>query len=191
MDRPLMHRPLAGRENPPDSGYHPVKTYTDLRTMVFGINLGELAQHKADTLDRVWGIVMEAGFPEAAVTLLALGDGTVSLYLSSGGGMTGLGDYEWIGDAACRLIGLAANYTAACETPCEFPLPRKGQTRFYFLTYGGTLSIDLAEQDLWLNTVLAPLWERGHELIAMIRTLGEQLAEQREGSAAAAGTKPN
>src|SRR5215212_4694186 len=34
----------------------------------------------------VWGILMETGYSEATATLLALGDGTTSLYLSSGGG---------------------------------------------------------------------------------------------------------
>lgn len=190
MDRPLQPPEIQRRDNPPESGYHPVQSYTDLRTLVFGLDPGAFAQRKTDTRDRVWGVVMEAGYPEAAVTLLALGDGTVSLYLSSGGGMAGLGDYEAIGDAAQRLIGLAGHYTSACKTVWEFPLPRKGCTRFYLLTYTGTLSIELAEKDLWLNTVLAPLWERGHELLAMIRTLGEQLAEQRAGQSAPAG-KPH
>lgn len=190
MIRTLTHPEIPRRDNPPDSGYHPVQTYTDLRTMVFGIDLRDLAQRKTDTLDRVWGVVMEAGYPDAAITLIALGDGTVSLYLSSGGGMTGLGDYELISDAAHRLIGLAGTFTSECETACEFPLPQKGSTRFYLLTYTGTLSIELAEHDLYLNPVLAPLLERGHELLVMIRTLGEQLAEQRAGQTVTAG-RPN
>jgi hypothetical protein len=78
------------------NGYQTVKTYTDLRTMVFGVDLGTLSQRKADTVDHVWGIVMETGYADAVATLLALADGTVNLYLSSGGEMIGLGDHESI-----------------------------------------------------------------------------------------------
>lgn len=178
------------KDNAPESGYCPAQTYTDLRTMVFGIDLRELAQRRLDTVDRVWGVVMEAGFAEAAVTLLALADGTVSIYLSSGGGLTGLGDYEPISNASQRLIGLAAEFSEACEPACEFPLPRKGYTRFYLLTYTGTLCVELAEQDMRVNSILSPLFERGHELLAMIRDIGEQMAVQRTGPAHIT-SKPN
>ncbi len=179
MIRPTPQTEPMQQDNTPEGGYNPAQTYTDLRTMVFGIDLTDLAQRRTDTIDRVWGIVMEAGFPEAAVTLLALADGTVSIYLSSGGGLTGLGDYEQIHDASQRLIGLATEFSNACDPVCEFPLPQRGHTRFYLLTYTGTLSIELAEQDLRLNSLMTPLWERGHELLAMIRDFGEQLALQR------------
>lgn len=163
-----------------ESGYDLAQTYTEVRTTVFGIDLSNLAQRRTDTVDRIWGIVMEAGFPDAAVTLLALADGTVSIYLSSGGGLTGLGDYEQISDASQRLIALATELSGAADPVCEFPLPQKGHTRFYLLTYTGTLSVELAEHDLGMNSVLTPLWERGHELLSMIRDFGERLALQRE-----------
>jgi hypothetical protein len=164
-----------------DTDYHPVQHYTNLRTLLFGTDLGELAERRADTIDRVWGVVMEAGYPEAAVTLLALADGTVSIYLSTGGGLTGLGDYEHIHNASQRLIRLAAEFSVACERMREFPLPRKGHTRIYLLTYTGPVGLDVDESDVGREFGAAPLFERGHELMAMIRNFGEQLALERSG----------
>jgi uncharacterized membrane protein YgcG len=38
-----------------------------------------------------WGVIMETGFPEGYFTLVALSDGSASIYLSSGGGSIGGG----------------------------------------------------------------------------------------------------
>lgn len=169
------------KTDPKDADYRPVQHYTNLRTLLFGTDLGELAERRPDTLDRVWGVVMEAGYPEAVVTLLALADGTVSIYLSTGGGLTGLGDYEHIHNASQRLIRLAAEFSVACEPMREFPLPRKGHTRICLLTYTGPVGLDIDESDLNRESGTAPLFERGHELMAMIRNFGEQLALERSG----------
>lgn len=175
-------------ENPCDGGYCPAKTYTDLRSLVFGIDLSNLAQRRSDTVNRVWGVVMEAGYPQAVITLLALADGTVSVYLSTGGGLTGLGDYEQISNASQRLIGLAAECTELCEAAYEFPLPQQGHTRFYLLTYLGTLAIEAAGQDLDGPPAVAPLFHRGHELLEEIRGLGERLALHRADHPGAVGS---
>jgi len=164
------------RETPAGNGYQPVQTYTDLRTMVFSVDLGALGSRKTDTVDHVWGIVMETGYSQAVATLLALADGTVNLYFSSGGGMIGLGDYQEVGEAGQRLIALAAKFVTNCDMACEFPLPRKGFTRFYLMTYSGVLSLEVDAEGLWQNAALAPLFDRGHKLLAMIRSIGEQQA---------------
>lgn len=158
-----------------NADYSPVQHYTNLRTLLFGADLGAIGERRADTIDRVWGVVMEAGYPEAAVTLLALADGTVSIYLSTGGGLTGLGDYEHIQNASQRLIRLAAEFAVAGEPMREFPLPRKGHSRIYLLTYTGPVGLDLDESDSTSVLGITPLFERGHELMAMIRNFGEQL----------------
>lgn len=188
MVRPVPQPEPQALENTADSGYRPAKNYTDLRSLVFGIDLSALAQRRSDTVNRVWGVVMEAGYPEAAVTLLALADGTVSVYLSTGGGLTGLGEYEQISNASQRLIGLAAEFTELCKPAWEFPLPREGHTRFYLLTYLGTLGIEAAVQDSSLAPAAAPLFQRGHELLAEIRDLGERLALHQTGQPGIAST---
>lgn len=190
MSRSDLDLQRARTEPPAQNGYQPVQTYTDLRTMVFGVDLGEFGPRKADTVDRVWGVVMEAGYPEAVATLLMLADGTVSLYFSSGGGMIGLGDHEEIANAAQRLIALAANTSSSCDYALEFPLPRNGHTRFYLLSYSGVLTVDLNEERLWLDTEFASLFDRGHELLSRIRSLGDEIAEQKNGTPAVA-MRPN
>ena len=35
-----------------------------------------------------WGVLMEIGFPEGTASLVAMSDGSASLYFSGGGGLT-------------------------------------------------------------------------------------------------------
>ena len=51
--------------------------------------------------NRVWGVLMETGYPEAVASLVVIADGTVSLYFSNGGGIIGVG----MGFAAVPLAG--------------------------------------------------------------------------------------
>lgn len=41
-----------------------------------------------------WGVLMETAYPDAVVTLVALADGTTSLYFSNGGGIIGAGAHD-------------------------------------------------------------------------------------------------
>jgi hypothetical protein len=168
-------------EEPPDSDYRPVATYMDLRSMVFGTDPAQLGPRKPDTRDRVWAMVIETGYPDAVATMIVLIDGTVSLYFSSGGGLIGLGDHEQISDAGHRLLRLAADFTPCFEEARDFPLPEKGHTRIYLMAYSGVIEAEAAVDRPWKNATLLPLVDRIRELFAMIRTLADQIAEQREG----------
>src|SRR6266446_4509921 len=57
-----------------------------------------------------WGVVMETGFPEGSFTLVALSDGSASIYLSSGGGSIGGRAHETIRKASQAMVALAAKF---------------------------------------------------------------------------------
>ena len=73
--------------------YKPVEMYSGLREMVFSAKSEDLGLKAPPDGPAVWGLVMETGYPEAVMTLVALGDGTVSIYFSNGGGIIGLGEH--------------------------------------------------------------------------------------------------
>lgn len=191
MVRPVTQPQPPRKEEPPDNGYRPVATYMDLRNVVFGTDLSLLAPRKPDTRDRIWGMVIETGYPDAVATTIVLADGTMSLYFSSGGGLVGLGDHEHIADAGHRLLGLSALLSPAFDNAVEFPLPERGHTRIYLLAYSGVLATELCMESPWQEPALMTLGGRVQQLFGMIRTLADQIADQREGKPAAQPQRVN
>jgi hypothetical protein len=96
-----------------------------------------------------------------------------------------LGEHEHIGEAGCRLLGLASLLTPAFDEAAEFPLPERGRTRVYLMAFSGVLAAEVSTDSPWKEPALMPLSGRVQELFGMIRALADQVAEQREGKEAA------
>jgi hypothetical protein len=63
----------------------PTQTVRALREQALGVGAAELGLVATTERAHVWGVLMETGYPEAVATLVALGDGTTSLYFSRRG----------------------------------------------------------------------------------------------------------
>jgi hypothetical protein len=94
----------------------------------------------------VWGVIMERGFAKGVATVVALADGTASMYISTGGAATGGGAYPPAHAAALKLCEQAADLLDETTPTREFPLPSKGRVRFYVLTTDG---VRVAEDNLF------------------------------------------
>lgn len=130
----------------------------------------QLTSAQVDSAEGVFGVLMETGYPEA-VSLLALSDGTASLYFSSGGGIIGAGGHPGPSVAARSLVAFAAHNLGHLGAAVEYPLPGPGHTRFYVLTSDGVLTADALERAFGENRhVLSPLFYAAQELITEIRT---------------------
>jgi len=75
--------------------------YTSLRNQALSLNSTQI-DIKVDQSNPIFGILMETGYKDAVVTLSAIGDGSVSLYFSNGGGIIGLGQHEGTQTAHCH-----------------------------------------------------------------------------------------
>ena len=62
----------------------PVETTRGLRNMILSLKPSEVGISPSKEYPNVWGIVMEIGFPSGLVTLVAMADGTTSLYQNRG-----------------------------------------------------------------------------------------------------------
>ena len=60
--------------------------FLDLRNQVISLDPSKIGL-KPDESNPIFGILMETGYKDAVVSLSAIGDGTVSLYFSNGGGI--------------------------------------------------------------------------------------------------------
>jgi hypothetical protein len=140
--------------------------YKHLRAQALQLNAAEVG-----SADPTFGVLMETGYPEAVLSLLALANGTASLYFSNGGGIIGSGQREGPAVAARSLVAFAAHNLGYLAETADYPLPQPGRTRFYVLTANGVVSADAPECEFGENRhVLSPLFYAAQGLITEIRT---------------------
>ena len=166
----LCPRPVTAESATP--GRDPAEVTGKLRAQLLH---GTAAEFSIEPVAGVWGVLMEIGYPDAAATLVALGDGTASLYLSSGGGVIGGGPHPSINAAARRLVGLAGGHLTKMSPTSAFPLPASGEVTFYVLTTKGVLKTGAPEEALGSgNHPLSELFFAGHDVITGLRKVTEE-----------------
>jgi len=152
-----------------------VDIYRELRQQVLTLDPSQVGLSPSDE-NRIWGMLMETGYSDAVVTLVTIADGTVSLYFSNGGGIIGVGEHEGPRKANKLFLALAEKYTQYAKPTQQFPLPKEGNTRFYFLTYDGILTVEYKEDDLGNERLpLSPLFLEAHEVISQARVVDGHL----------------
>jgi hypothetical protein len=155
--------------------YSLAENYLVLRDAVFSMKSDALGVVDAANPAGVWGVVMETGYPGVVATLVAIADGSVSLYFSNGGGIIGLGAQEGLQRAAHALIEAAPQLRDAFEGTTKYPLPREGHVRFYLLTQDAALTAEAKEEELGGGAhALSPFFQKSHELITEIRLVDEK-----------------
>jgi len=120
----------------------------------------------------VWAVVMDWEISGNIATLVAIADGTASLYLSSGGGIIGAGQkHESVRRSAKALVSTAAKSANLLTPTATFPLPKAGKVRFYVRTLANTLTAEVNTEELGKNQhVLSPLFHAAQSLITELRT---------------------
>lgn len=149
--------------------YEVADVYNGLRDQVLQLKADAIGQ--TDTAQsKVFAVLMETGYPEAVATLVAVGDGSASLYFSNGGGIIGGGEHEPVRKVCGEFLMLAQDFVSKSNTTDVFPLPRKGNVRCYLVTRGAVYTFEAPEDDLgYERHPCSPLFHKGHELIAAIR----------------------
>jgi hypothetical protein len=118
---------------------------------------------------------MELGLTEAATTIVAVADGSVSLYLSRGGGVIGAGDHLAVADAARRFRQLIAESRGLLTSVIDVPPPPKvGDVAFYALIGDVRYSATVPETAVRSGRhPLAELYAAGQDLLTEIRLASE------------------
>src|SRR5689334_18418012 len=78
----------------------PAAVMRQLRDHALRATAEELDLAPTEARPRVWGALMELGYPTGIATLMALAEGTTSLYFSNGGGVIGAGEHGAVREAA-------------------------------------------------------------------------------------------
>jgi len=123
----------------------------------------------------IWLIMVELGTPKATASLVAIADGTTSLYLSTGGGVIGGGAHEQVRSANASLLRTANALRDRMQrvTVCE--RPPAGSTAFHARTDGGFLSytgtdLDLARTDRPMSS----LFMAAHRVLGELRVMTQR-----------------
>ena len=121
--------------------------------------------------DAVFGVVVDLGLGGAAITVVALADGTTSLYTSTGGGVIGAGARPAVA-AASRALIAEAERGRALLAPGWSDVPiGEGEARLIALAPSGS-----AAATGWAGTLaaggepLSPMFGAANELITQLRT---------------------
>lgn len=125
----------------------------------------------------VWGVVVDMGFPKDTVTVVALADGTTSVYfLKSGGGTIGGAEDANVRKASAELILAADEAAGDFSSSSTFPPAKLQHVRFYVLVQKGVLaSKDLPALELEAGSgAVKRLYMKAHEVINKVREMEQK-----------------
>lgn len=147
----------------------PAEVYAGLRQQVLRLTpdqLGDGAVADAPIL----ALLMETGYPEAVATLVAVVDGTSSLYFSNGGGFIGAGTHAAVAEASRHWLETGQEFLPQLSVITDPPLPTEGLTQFLAVTREGLRGVVAPEEELGEGRHrLSPLFYAGQEVITQIR----------------------
>ncbi|WP_426594568.1 hypothetical protein ACPPVS_03350 [Cellulomonas sp. McL0617] len=121
----------------------------------------------------MWGIAMDTAMSGSDwFTLVALVDGTVSLYTSSGSGIIGGGAHASVRAASDALLVLVGERLDFFAPTTSDDLPQDGQVVIRVLTFGGQRSISAPERELGGGRHAASsIFYAAHAVIAQLRVV--------------------
>jgi hypothetical protein len=143
--------------------------FSELRAQALGLtpeHLGGAVPTEAGML----ALLMETGYQEAVATLVAVADGTTSLYFSNGGGFVGAGTHPTVAEASRSWLEAGRTLLPALSDVTEPPLPDVGMTQFVAVTHVGLRGAVAPDDDLGgTRHELSPLFHAAQEVITQIR----------------------
>jgi hypothetical protein len=150
-------------------------TYLGLRSLIFTIDPETLAFRPDAHVHGAWCCVVDMTGTGGTATLLCVGDGTVSLYTSKGGGVIGAGGHGAVWDAGIRLLEAAGSAIPQLRLVGDPPpIPAPGQVRLSVRTFAGDLSDEVDEATLRRGRhVLSPLYAAAQDVLIEVRLSGE------------------
>jgi hypothetical protein len=147
----------------------PAEVYVGLRQQLLNLTpdqLGDGAFADAPIL----ALLMETGYPEAVATLVAVVDGSSSLYFSNGGGFIGAGTHAAVAEASRRWLETGREFLPELSTIADPTLPAQGMTQFVAVTRDGLRAAAGVEEELGEGRhELSPLFYAGQDVITQIR----------------------
>ena len=157
------------------SGGDGMSTYLGLRTMVFEVDPDTIDVSLETHRRAAWCALLEFGLAGGTASLIAIADGTVSLYTSTGGGVIGAGEHQAVRAVAERFLDEASDAVVFMRRVGDVPgTPGPGNVGIHVRTFDATLSAELPEAVVSrARHELSPLYIAGQDLLTEVRLLSE------------------
>jgi hypothetical protein len=159
----------------------PESAFDGLRSLILAADPAALSLAPTTGLPRVWAVLMEMGYEKATVSLVAVADGTTSLYFSNGGGIIGGGEHDPVRAAARWFLETIEQTLDELAPTLELPVPGRGRVRFNVLTFNGRWTAEALEDDLGNGRhALSTAFHAGHAVITELRLIDEHAGRRRD-----------
>src|SRR6267378_4634563 len=170
------HDPRASSESDRNVTLRRNAAGLDLRANLLGSSPSDYGLKPTAELPRVWAAIMDIGMRNGGASIVAVADGSASMYTSTGGGMIGAGEHPSGRAAGLHFLRIVERVLDAMRPTADAPLPSAGEYAFVALTYDGKRRATEAEGKLSQPThPLFPAFVAGHELTTAMRLLQEEL----------------
>ena len=155
-------------------GNAPEARYRELRSTILHLDPAQLQVSEGEWTGASVAL-MEMVVGDATATLVAVADGTVSLYTSAGGATIGGDEHLAARQAGQRFLQAAADAASSMSPTTDFPLPDPGQVRFQVRTPEGSVTAEADEDALrGRRDPLFQLYVAGQDLMTEIRLIAER-----------------
>lgn len=136
---------------------------------------GDFGIRPTTELPRTYGVLIDFPIDQQTATIVALGDGSASLYTTSTSGIIGGGTHESVKLVAKRLIAAADTFFDQGQATRAYPYPAPAKVRFYLLSFNG---VRVIEDDLKAiesdRSAYSTLFWLGQEVLTMLRAVTER-----------------
>jgi hypothetical protein len=148
----------------------PPEIYRGLRTQLLELEPASIGLEPSAELPNVWAGMMEMDVDGDTATIVAVGEGSTSMYLSTGGGVIGGGMHERVLQANHHFLVALENNLDALAPEDEPTLPARDSIIFRALTYGGRRASQATEREIDSgHHALFSLYAAGHDVITALR----------------------
>ena len=173
---PRADPPAAVPESPPPQPRPvepvPAAAGRELRQKALTMPADTLGFRPSDRFPRVFGAIVEWPIGEHTATLVALMDGSASLYTTSTLAIIGGGQHERVRIAAMAFVEAAQPYAAQGIPAADTPYPAPGRVRFWLRSFESLLAIDAEEHAVTSGRDrLSALFGAGQDVLTELRQL--------------------
>jgi hypothetical protein len=148
----------------------PAEIYADLRSISLTVDPADIHLPPGEPWSGAYVAMMEIGMSSGTATFVAIADGSVSMYTSTGGGVIGAGEHAAVRAAGDRFRSAAAAARGDLQPTTEFPGPTPGEVRFQLRTEDGGFTGAAPEAALaGGRNALSELYAAGQDLVTEIR----------------------
>lgn len=144
---------------------------SDLRKMALTTSAAKLKFRPDRAFPTTFGVVIDFPVGDQTATILALRDGTTSLYTTGTFGVLGGGAHPTVRKASLDLIKSASPHWRGAKPTQSTAYPTGDHVRFYLLGYHGVRMVETSMQSLRdPSNPYSPLWIAANRVLTELRS---------------------